>query len=39
MDQGASWINLSPDKDKWQAVVNTVMNVWASQNAGYQASY
>jgi hypothetical protein len=35
--EGASWINLSPDRDKWRAVVNTVMNIWAPQNAGYMA--
>jgi hypothetical protein len=22
------WINLTYDRDKWQDVVNTVMNVW-----------
>jgi hypothetical protein len=36
---GARWINLYPDKDKWQAVVNTVMNIWAPQNAVYLAAY
>jgi hypothetical protein len=24
------WINVAQDRDKWQAVVNTVMNHWAS---------
>jgi hypothetical protein len=24
--KGVDWINLAQDKDKWQALVNTVMN-------------
>jgi len=37
--EGASWINLSPDEDKWRAVVNPVTNIWVPQNAGYLAGY
>jgi hypothetical protein len=22
------WIHLAPDRDRWRAVVNTVMNLW-----------
>jgi hypothetical protein len=25
---GSDWIDLVQDRDMWQAVVNTVMNVW-----------
>jgi hypothetical protein len=25
---GANWIRLAQDKDRWRAFVNTVMNVW-----------
>jgi hypothetical protein len=27
--EGVEWINVAHDVDKWQAVVNTVMNFWA----------
>jgi hypothetical protein len=27
---GVDWINLAEDKDQWQAVVNTVMNLQVS---------
>jgi hypothetical protein len=28
------WIHLSPDRDHWRAVVNTVMNLGLAQKAG-----
>jgi hypothetical protein len=28
------WIDLGQDRDRWQAVVNTVMNLWVPYNAG-----
>jgi len=28
------WIHLSQDRDQWQAVMNTVMNLWVSPNSG-----
>ena len=28
------WNELAQDRDRWQALVNTVMNLWVSQNAG-----
>jgi hypothetical protein len=26
--EGADWMHLAQDRDQWQAVVNTVMNLW-----------
>jgi hypothetical protein len=28
--EGVDWIHLAQDRDQWQAVVNTVMNLWVS---------
>jgi hypothetical protein len=33
-DRGMDWIDLTPDRDRWLALVNSVMNVWVPQNAG-----
>jgi hypothetical protein len=33
-DGGIDWIDLAPDRDRWRALVNAVMNPWASINAG-----
>jgi hypothetical protein len=32
-DGGMDSIDLAEDRDRWPAVVNAVMNIWASQNA------
>jgi len=31
---GVDWIELAQDRDKWRAVVNTVMNLQVSQITG-----
>jgi hypothetical protein len=31
---GMDWIDLARDRDKWRALVNTVMNLVVPQNAG-----
>jgi hypothetical protein len=31
---GVNWIDLAQDRDQWRALVNTVMNLQVSQNAG-----
>jgi hypothetical protein len=27
---GMDWINLAHDRDRWRALVNTVMNLWVT---------
>jgi hypothetical protein len=31
---GMDWISLAQDRDRWQAVVNVIMNLWVAENAG-----
>jgi hypothetical protein len=31
---GVDWIGLAQDRDKWRALVNAVMNLWVTLNAG-----
>jgi len=31
---GMEWIDLAHDRDRWRALVNVVMNLRVSQNAG-----
>jgi hypothetical protein len=31
--KGVDWINLTQDKDNWQAVVNTVTNIITTANS------
>jgi hypothetical protein len=31
---GMDWIYLAQDKDRWRALVNTVLNLWVPQNVG-----
>jgi hypothetical protein len=28
--EGVGWIDLTPDRDRWRTLVNTVMNLWVS---------
>jgi hypothetical protein len=32
--EGVDWIHLAQDRDQWQALVNTVMNLQVPQKAG-----
>jgi hypothetical protein len=31
---GVDWIGLAPDRDKWRALVNVVLNLWVTNNSG-----
>jgi hypothetical protein len=31
---GKGWIDLAQDKDRWQEIVNAVMNYWLPYNVG-----
>jgi hypothetical protein len=33
--RGTHWIDLTQDRDRWQALVNAVRNLWVPQNVGY----
>jgi hypothetical protein len=30
---GVEWIHVAPDRDQWQDLANTVMNLWVPQKA------
>jgi len=32
--ESMDWIDLAEDRDRWQALVKAVMNIWVPQNAG-----
>jgi hypothetical protein len=32
--RGIDWIDVAQDRDRWRAVVNTVMNLWVPYYAG-----
>jgi hypothetical protein len=34
MDWGIYWIDVAQDRERWRALVNAVMNLRVSQNAG-----
>jgi hypothetical protein len=34
LDGGIDWIGLAQDRDRWRAVVNMVMNILVTYNAG-----
>jgi CRISPR/Cas system-associated protein Cas7 (RAMP superfamily) len=31
---GMDWIDLAQDRDRWQALLNAVMNLWVRKNVG-----
>jgi hypothetical protein len=33
-DVGEDWIGLAQDRDRWQALVSAVRNLWVPKNAG-----
>jgi hypothetical protein len=37
--RGIDWIDLAQDRDRWRAVVNTVMNLEVPRNAGNLSSF
>jgi phenylalanine-4-hydroxylase len=36
---GMDWIDLAQERDRWQALVNKVMNLWASIKCGEFLDY
>ena len=36
--EGMDWIDLTQDRDRWQALVNAVVNHWFPYNAGHLTS-
>jgi len=32
--EGMDWIDLAQNRDRWRALVNAVMKLWVSRNAG-----
>jgi hypothetical protein len=32
--EGVDWMHLAQDRDRWQALVNMIMNLWVSQKVG-----
>jgi hypothetical protein len=32
--EGMDWIEVAQDRDRWRALLNVVMNLWVTYNAG-----
>jgi len=32
--EGVDWMHLARDKYQWQALMNTIMNIWIAKKAG-----